>query len=45
MNKGELNMEELEKIYGEIPVNVDLAPITHERSEEIKGDDLDETSN
>lgn len=38
-------MEELEKIYGEIPENIDLAPITHERSEAIKGEDEDETSN
>lgn len=38
-------MEELEKEFGPIPENVDIAPITHERSEEIKGDDLDETSN
>lgn len=34
-----------EKLYGEIPDNIDIAPITHERTEAIKGDDLDETSN
>lgn len=38
-------MEELEKEFGPIPENVDLAPITHVRAEALEGDDLDETSN